>query len=255
MRLSALAAILALGVLIGLSDEEAGARKSSPSSKPAPKPPPRPTGVGGTPNIPVYRPPTYRPPNYKPQAGSRLANVNFDVTFTFNGEVGKVRTVDPPTEFDDKGNIKKHTKEELKALKGDDPVEKKLPGYKSDFSEVRVGDYIQVALSVYKMVDKKKAKAKKKGKEEEEEKAKDEEEDKPKEGKWVVTAQFIGKVTKADAANTDAQPKITVQITTVQVVQGNAKPPGGKAQTVSPEQAQATVIVVGKRPPEKPVEP
>jgi hypothetical protein len=261
MRLSALVAILALAALIAFTDDKApgAGRLAAPTSYRPNYTPPRPSGTGGAPNIPAYRPPNYRPPNYKPQNNMRLVPVNYDVHFTFNTEVGKVRTVDPPTEFDEKGNIKKHTKEELKALKGDTPEEKKMPGYKSDLADIRVGDYVQVALSVYKTVPKKKEKPKKKGKDEaEEEKPKEKEKDgeeKEKEGKWVVTAQFIGKVTKADAANTDSEPKLTVQVSTVQVVQGNAKPGGNRNITVKPEQAQATLILIGKRPPEKLTEP
>jgi hypothetical protein len=66
----------------------------------------------------------------------------------------KVRIKDAPTEYDDKGNPKKHTKAELKELKGPDPS---LPGYTAEFEQVKVGQLIQVYLPKPKQT---KAKAK-----------------------------------------------------------------------------------------------
>jgi hypothetical protein len=194
-----------------------------------------PGGYRGIPRLPAG----YRPPM------PRLVPHNLDVSFTFNTEVGKVRTVDPPTEFDEKGNIKKPTKEELAKAKGDTPEEKKLAGYKSDFSELKVGDMVQVALSVYKLKAKKKprAGAKKDDAEADLEKA-------PSEGRWVVATQVIGKVTNIDAANTVAGAKMTIRVTTVQVAQGNNNPQANRALTITPEQGQATLILAGRRPPE-----
>jgi preprotein translocase subunit YajC len=59
----------------------------------------------------------------------------------------KVRLADPPAAYDDKGNIKKRTEKELKALKGDpkDP-DYKLPGYPAQFSDIRQGSYVRVSL-------------------------------------------------------------------------------------------------------------
>jgi hypothetical protein len=208
---------------------------------------------------PVYRPPVVVPPanfvpwnvprwnnwgrlpaNYRPRAGMRIVNANLEVTFTFNGDVGKVRTISPPEEFDDKGNIKKHTKEELKALKGDTPAEKKMVGYKSDISEVQVGDVIQVALSSNKA---NLQKAAKKGKKDKEADLEEEKPDKGGKSKWVTVAQVIGTVTKANAGNTDAGSTLTIRITT-QVIQGRG---GNRNQTIDPEQAQATLVIIGKR--------
>src|SRR5580692_1107206 len=107
MRLSVPAVLLALGVLVGLA-----ADKSAVAA---------------------------------PRASSvKVANVSTDYTITYNSQAGKVRTFDLPPNYDEKGNPKKYTKAELQKLKGDDPAEKKLPGYKSDFSELKVGDYVQV---------------------------------------------------------------------------------------------------------------
>jgi hypothetical protein len=53
-----------------------------------------------------------------------------------------VRTARPKEDFDDKGKIKKYTKAELKELRGDG----KLPGYKADYSDLAVDQYVQVTL-------------------------------------------------------------------------------------------------------------
>jgi hypothetical protein len=172
----------------------------------------------------------------------RVVSVTVDFTFTYNSEVGKVRTISPPEEFDDKGNIKKHTKEELLPLKGDTPEEKKLPGYKSDISEVQVGDLVRVALSVHRT----KARAGT-GK-----KAQDPDADAagPDGGKWVVVNQLLGRVTKIDAGNSAGDPKLTVRVTGQTLVPRNSR--GGnvnRSQTINPDWAQATVILIGRRQP------
>jgi hypothetical protein len=291
MRLFTLPAILALAVLIGLSDEKApGAGKSTSkssgsgggsSSKPSSTPTSKPSGGGGTPTTkpggtpsnpgggsggipggypgarpgyPGGYPGGYRgvPPGYRPGAGARLVPLNLDVSFTFNSDVGKVRTVDPPAGFDEKGNIKKHTKEELEKLKGDTPEEKKLAGYKSDFSELKVGDMVQVALSVYKTNAPRKAApgAKKDDKDAVKDEKPAELDKVGKDGRWVVATQVIGKVTSIDPANTISGPKMTIRVTTVQVAQGNSNPPANKPLDIKPEQGQATLILAGRRPPE-----
>ena len=55
----------------------------------------------------------------------------------------KVRILHAPTAFDDKGNPKKYTKDELKELKGKDA---ELPGYESTMSSLTAGQIIQVTL-------------------------------------------------------------------------------------------------------------
>jgi hypothetical protein len=55
----------------------------------------------------------------------------------------KVRVLKPPVEYDDKGNIKKHTAKELKELKGKDP---KLPGYTADWDQLVDGQTVKVYL-------------------------------------------------------------------------------------------------------------
>lgn len=62
-------------------------------------------------------------------------------------ETVKVRVKDLPEQFDDKGNIRKYTKEELTELKGKD---KNLPGYESSIDAIKPGQILQVALVVHK---------------------------------------------------------------------------------------------------------
>ena len=59
----------------------------------------------------------------------------------------KVRTMNLPVEYDDKGNPKQYTKEELKTLKGKDSD---LPGYESTLDSLKVGDTVKVTLAAPK---------------------------------------------------------------------------------------------------------
>jgi hypothetical protein len=207
MRLFALATMLALGAVIGLSP--ANAQRGA------------------------------RPP--------KVTNVNIAVTFAFHSEIGKVRTIAPPDNFDEKGKPKKYTKAELDALRGDTPAEKKLKGYKAEFSDLQVGDTVEVAISMLKGGTKP---AKKENKEEADtdKPAKD---SKPaaKTGKWIVTQQLLGKVTKINNGKTDAEPKVTIQITTR--VLGGSGGTQKTSQNFDPEKYKATLILIGQRPPAK----
>jgi hypothetical protein len=55
----------------------------------------------------------------------------------------KVRTLNPPVQYDEKGFPKKYTKDELKELKGDS----KLPGYTADFDAVQQGQVVVAYLA------------------------------------------------------------------------------------------------------------
>jgi len=55
----------------------------------------------------------------------------------------EVRAIKPKPEFDEKGNIKKLTKKQLKELKGPDP---KKPGYPAEFGDVQPDLIIKVQL-------------------------------------------------------------------------------------------------------------
>jgi hypothetical protein len=73
----------------------------------------------------------------------------------------KVRTMKPPLEYDDKGNVKKYTAQELKELRG----KGNLPGYTADFDSLREGQIVKVYLAKPKAKPKKKVDKKdKKGK-------------------------------------------------------------------------------------------
>ena len=61
----------------------------------------------------------------------------------------KIRVANPPVAFDDDGKVKKYTKKELDALKGDP----KLPGYPAEFDALGSGSMVQVTL-VKKKTDK-----------------------------------------------------------------------------------------------------
>jgi hypothetical protein len=54
----------------------------------------------------------------------------------------QVRWANPPPDYDEKGNLKKYTKEELKALRGTEG----LPGYKGDRDVLQQGQYVRVYL-------------------------------------------------------------------------------------------------------------
>jgi hypothetical protein len=252
MRLSSLSLLAALVVLAGVSSERApGAGKSGSSSSSKSSSSLRPHSSY---NPGIFFPHSSIRPwgstggsttrtSVRLKNGARIVPLYVDFTVTFNSDVGKVRTIDPPEEYDEKGNLRKLTREELKKAKGDDPVEKKMVGYKSDFSELQVGDIVQVALSTKKKETAKKTNPEKDDKAESEV---DKTEAKP--AKWVVAGQLLGKVTKIDSANTDAAPKVTVKVTSTQVVQIGQRAIGNRKQTIGDEQAQATLVVIGHRP-------
>ncbi len=56
----------------------------------------------------------------------------------------KVRTLQAPKLFDEKGNIRKPTQKDLDELKGPD---KKLPGYTGEFVSLKYGDVVDVYLA------------------------------------------------------------------------------------------------------------
>lgn len=66
------------------------------------------------------------------------------------GDGCKVRTFVLPTEYDEKGNLKKWTPKEIAALKGNS----KLPGYPAEFDALRQGQYLNVYLSAPKVAPK-----------------------------------------------------------------------------------------------------
>jgi hypothetical protein len=59
----------------------------------------------------------------------------------------KVRTENLPTKFDEKGDPKKYTSDELKELKGKD---KDLPGYQAALTDLKAGQVVTVTLAPHK---------------------------------------------------------------------------------------------------------
>jgi hypothetical protein len=59
----------------------------------------------------------------------------------------KVRYLEPPAQYDDKGHLKQYTAAELKELKGKNPD---LPGYEADFNNLTVGQTVRVTLAAPK---------------------------------------------------------------------------------------------------------
>jgi hypothetical protein len=113
----------------------------------------------------------------------QVVNATQKVDFQAEENV-KVRVMELPEQFDDKGNIRKYTREELAELKGKD---KRLPGYESSIDSLRVGQVVSVRLGVHKKPKPKPslstgtAKDSDKDKDADKDKPKEKEKDKPKE--------------------------------------------------------------------------
>jgi hypothetical protein len=89
--------------------------------------------------------------NLQRQGGDliRVKEVKTKVDLKLDDDV-KVRTPAPPTAFDDKGNVKQYTQEELKELRKD-----KLPGFPADKEDLRQGQTIYVTVARLKSPAKK----------------------------------------------------------------------------------------------------
>lgn len=75
----------------------------------------------------------------------QVVTKTYDIDVTAAPEA-KVRIKNAPPRFDQKGNLLKYSADELRELKGDSPEDKKLPGYKRDFADLKVGDVVAVSL-------------------------------------------------------------------------------------------------------------
>jgi hypothetical protein len=261
--------------------------KPPPPKPAAPKPaPPAPAPVTRTVTRVVYRqPPRTNNNNNQPRPRDITTNDDYIVTFS---DTGTVRMMEEPLEFDEKGQRKTFTKEELKKFKGDTPEEQKLVGYKADFSDMRVGDNVKVTLATFKPNPKKKDAEKKTDKKDAEKKdgeeAKEDKKDAEKkdaekkdaeetktaeqkpetskkdkdaedapEGRWVSAGTLEGTITKVDTKTTGtASLKFTVRVKgrKTEMVRPNAPAPALKPG--KPQEVdpekQATMIVVAKRP-------
>jgi hypothetical protein len=58
------------------------------------------------------------------------------------GDDIQVRSLHPPAAFDDKGNVRKYTAQELRELRGNG----RLPGYKADLQDLQPGQLVEVYL-------------------------------------------------------------------------------------------------------------
>lgn len=150
---------------------------------------------------------------------ARPAGKDHDYEMTAAAGV-KVRLLNLPREFDDKGRIKEYTEEELKQLKGADPGDQDLPGFKSAFAALRKGDVVQVSLSAPKANGDRKTVG-------------TEEKDQP---TWVAAGQLSGTITHA------ADKSLTVRVS-------NDRSPSDAKTVLDPGQKQATMIVIQQRGP------
>jgi hypothetical protein len=254
MRFLSLAAVLALGVLVAWPGGKAPADSKKGSSSPKP-----PTTNGIRPATGVRVP--HWMGVYRPHANARVAPATVDFTFTFNTDVGKVRTVDPPPVYDEKGNVRKPTRDELDTFRGETDDDKRLRGYKSDLSELHVGDVVDVSLSQHKKDASKKDEEKKpevttapadpqkKAPEDGQKSAADSQGNKEvKHDKWTVTGHLQGTVVKINKKSKDEKdPTVTVRVKTVAVVARYAHNPGTKHQVIKPEDAQGTFILAKQK--------
>ncbi len=81
-----------------------------------------------------------------PQQLYKVVTDKKDVDFHASEDV-KVRLLNLQMEYDDKGNLKKYTKEELKELKGKDVD---LPGYEAAMDKLATGQKLTVTLAKHK---------------------------------------------------------------------------------------------------------
>jgi hypothetical protein len=72
----------------------------------------------------------------------RPKDLKFDVPLRFAEKV-KVRLLNPPIDYDDKGNVKRYTAKELKELQGTEG----LPGFTGDLDALRNGQIVKVFLA------------------------------------------------------------------------------------------------------------
>jgi hypothetical protein len=77
------------------------------------------------------------------KGGVKLTTVTYIIEFQATSDV-TVRTLHPSVAFDDKGNIKTYTAEELRKLKGSNP---RLPGYEAKTEDLTPGKIVQVSLA------------------------------------------------------------------------------------------------------------
>ena len=83
------------------------------------------------------------------QSPYRVVQKSADIEIELSPDV-KIRTNFLPFAYDDMGDPKKYTKEEIKELKGPNPKE---PGYKAELTDLKVGQDVKVTLARVKDKD------------------------------------------------------------------------------------------------------
>jgi hypothetical protein len=147
-----------------------------------------------------------------------------------------VRLLNPPVQYDDKGNIKKYIAAELKELKGDNP---KLIGYKGDTNDLTTGAEVRVYVVKEapppKETDKKDApKADKPDKPDTATKS-----EKPDPSKYVEVGELTGQLT----VNGNSQKSMTLRVVYEAWEPLKWRPPNNGNQK-SPTRLQVGMIVV-----------
>lgn len=82
----------------------------------------------------------------KKGGGVKIVTDSKDYVITLAADV-RIRSLQPPFVYDDMGNPKEYTKEELKKLKGDNP---RIPGYQAELTSLESGQVLQVTLGTVK---------------------------------------------------------------------------------------------------------
>jgi hypothetical protein len=101
-----------------------------------------------------------------------------DIELKIDDDV-KVRRQEPPIQYDDKGNPRKPTSEELRAAKGKDS---RLPGYAADYNDLKNGQLVKVTVS---------------------KRRKTSDSDDKKEPSWKKLGELVGHVNHLDSKNRD----------------------------------------------------
>jgi hypothetical protein len=116
----------------------------------------------------------------------------------------KVRKVNLPPKYDEKGNPVKYTTDELKEFKGKDT---KLPGYESTIGELQVGQVVTITLAVPKPAPGSSPSKPAEKKDKEENKDLDKDKDKGKSDPEKKLQVRLILIVKDDAATADAKPR------------------------------------------------
>lgn len=147
----------------------------------------------------------------------RLTTKVYDLELTVAPDA-KVRIKNVPPRFDAKGQLLKYSADELKELRGDTPEDKKLPGYKRDLADLKVGDVVTVTLAQPQPDPRDKDKS-----------------------HWVPAGQLTGTV-----AGVEGGKSLTLKVNSTEVKSPDAVPQlsGQNKVTVDPGKAQVALIMI-----------